>query len=190
MTSKVQSPPLPPDEEVIRRFRETGDNAYFAELFAMYRKKVYFACRAFHSDGGAAEDATQETFLRAYQRMHQFTGGDFCAWLMRIARNICIDQYRKRPLEAEGEVLESADRPLWHAVQALPDEQLAAKSVLQGMACLPAEQRQCLEMRVEGYSYEETAAKTGLSMEAVKSHLQNGRRMLWLRMEKTRVRST
>jgi DNA-directed RNA polymerase specialized sigma24 family protein len=38
-------------------------------------------------------------------------------------------------------------------------------------------------MKIEGYSYEETAARTGLTVGDVKSHLQNGRRMLWLRME-------
>jgi DNA-directed RNA polymerase specialized sigma24 family protein len=38
-------------------------------------------------------------------------------------------------------------------------------------------------MKIQGYSYEETAALTGLSTEAVKSHLQNGRRMLWLKMK-------
>ena len=36
-------------------------------------------------------------------------------------------------------------------------------------------------MKIQGYSYEETAAHTGFSIEAVKSHLQNGRRMLWLK---------
>ena len=48
---------------------------------------------------------------------------------------------------------------------------------------LPTEQRQCLELKVEGFSYEETAARTGLTVNAVKSHLQNGRRMLWRRMK-------
>ena len=36
-------------------------------------------------------------------------------------------------------------------------------------------------MKIQGYSYEETAAQTGLSIDAVKSHLQNGRRRLWLK---------
>jgi len=86
---------------VVRRFQETADPAWFAEIFARYRKKVYFACRGFYSDGGASEDATQETFLRAYEKMGQFSGGDFGGWLMRIAKNICIDQWRKRRHETE-----------------------------------------------------------------------------------------
>ena len=65
MASRAQSLPLISDEEVARRFQETRDPQWFGELFTRYRKKVYFACRVFHSDGAAAEDATQETFLRA-----------------------------------------------------------------------------------------------------------------------------
>ena len=94
MTSSTQSQSSLSDEEVLRRFRETKDSACFGELFARHRHKVYLACRAFSSDGAAAEDATQETFLRAYERLDQFHGGDFAGWLMRIARNICIDQWR------------------------------------------------------------------------------------------------
>jgi RNA polymerase sigma-70 factor (ECF subfamily) len=51
------------------------------------------------------------------------------------------------------------------------------------MRSLSPEQRQCLEMRIEGYSYEETAVRTGFSVEAVKSYIQNGRRMLWRKLE-------
>jgi RNA polymerase sigma-70 factor (ECF subfamily) len=53
----------------------------------------------------------------------------------------------------------------------------------QEIRSLPREQRQCLELKVEGLSYEETAARTGFTVNAVKSHLQNGRRMLWRKME-------
>ena len=121
--------------------------------------------------------------------MHQFAGGDFGAWLMRIAKNICIDRWRTHTHEAEDEVVESTGKPLWQHQPSAPDTHLAAERVLQELHSLPAEQRRCLEMKIEGYSYEETAEKTGLSVEAVKSHLQNGRRMLWLKMERALVRS-
>ncbi len=57
------------------------------------------------------------------------------------------------------------------------------EEVWKEMTSLPSDQRRCLEMKIQGYSYEETAARTGLSIDAVKSHLQNGRRMLWLKMK-------
>jgi DNA-directed RNA polymerase specialized sigma24 family protein len=63
------------------------------------------------------------------------------------------------------------------------DLRLAVQKVWQEMKSLSPEQRRCLEMKIGGYSYDETAARMGLPIEAVKSHLQNGRRMLWLKVE-------
>jgi len=59
------------------------------------------------------------------------------------------------------------------------------EEVRKEMASLPSEQRNCLEMIIQGYSYDEIAARTALSIDAVKSHLQNGRRMLWLKIKGT-----
>jgi RNA polymerase sigma-70 factor, ECF subfamily len=174
---------LVPDEEVVRQFRETHDNDLFAELFRRHRKRVYLSCRSFFSNGTAAEDATQEAFLRAYQNMHRYEEGTFAAWLMRIARNACIDQWRKRRPEVALEETTVSGMPAAGFSGASSDLFLAAAKVRQELKLLPPEQRRCLELKIDGYSYEETAARTGLPIEAVKSHLQNGRRMLWLKME-------
>jgi len=175
--------PAIPDEEIVRRFQETGSSDCFAELFARHRKKVYLACRGFFADSAAAEDATQETFLRLYQKMCSFQGGNFSGWLMRIAKNVCIDQWRKGRAEVgldcelppEGSAVEAREEtPVLH---------LIVEEVWKEMTMLPPDQRRCLEMKIQGYSYEETAAGTGLSIEAVKSHLQNGRRRLWVKIK-------
>lgn len=171
------------DEEIVRQFRETADNDWFAVLFARHRKKVYFACLHFSSDSGTAEDVTQEAFLRAFQNMHRYHEGTFAAWLMRIARNACIDQWRKRRPEVAMDEASVSGMPATGFSSASSDFFLAAAKVQQELKSLPAEQRRCLELKIEGYSYEETAVRTGLPIEAVKSHLQNGRRMLWLKME-------
>jgi RNA polymerase sigma-70 factor (ECF subfamily) len=172
-----------PDEEVVRQFRETHDNNLFAELFRRHKKRVYLACRSFFSNGAAAEDASQEAFLRAYQNMNRFLEGDFCHWLLRIARNVCIDEWRKRKPQVEMDETEPGSIPAAGSWEAASDLRLAAEKLRQEIRLLPSDQRRCLELKIEGYSYEETSARTGLSLEAVKSHLQNGRRMLWLKME-------
>jgi RNA polymerase sigma-70 factor (ECF subfamily) len=171
------------DEEIVRRFQETGDTECFAELFVRNRKKVFFKCRGFFSNGQGAEDATQETFLRAYRNIHSFHGGDFPGWLMRIARNVCIDEWRRsRPEQGIGDA-EFTEAPATLAFASPFEGQLAVERVWREMRSLSPEQQRCLKLKIEGYSYEETAARTGFSIEAVKSHLQNGRRMLWRRME-------
>ena len=168
------------DEELAQRAGKGGDDACFAELFARHRKRVFYACRGFSSDHQAAEDATQETFLRAYRNIRGFHQGDFAAWLLRIAKNVCIDEWRRTRYETAIDEL----------TLAAPDSagpsfgaHMMAQRVEQEMKLLPAEQRQCLELKIEGFSYEETAERTGLTCGAVKSHIQNGRRMLWRKIE-------
>jgi RNA polymerase sigma factor (sigma-70 family) len=172
-----------PDEELVRHFQANGDAEAFSELFLRHRKRVYLACRGFFSDGSAAEDATQETFLRAYQNMRRFSEGNFCGWLMQIAKNVCIDGWRKRRPEIAAEEIELGALPDPGTLDRASDLHLAVEKLRKEMGALSPEQRRCLELKIEGYSYGETAAHTGFTVEAVKSHLQNGRRALWLKME-------
>jgi len=174
-----------PDEELVRLFQSSRDPRWFGELFVRHRRRVYCSCRGFFCDGAAAEDAVQETFIRAFQNIHAFLGGSFGGWLMRIAKNVCIDNWRKRRPEtdlAEADFDDAAKTAPLESTYAL---HTAVEALRTEMKSLPSEQRRCLELKIDGYSYQETAAQTGLSIEAVKSHLQNGRRMLWSKMEGT-----
>jgi RNA polymerase sigma-70 factor (ECF subfamily) len=177
------------DEDLVRRFQETGENEFFADLFTRYRKRVFLASRGFLGEWQAAEDATQETFLRTYRSLLNFNGGDFSGWLMRIARNVCIDEWRKRRLQAGLVDAELSDLPIPSGLDMSLDSRRLVDSIGREMRSLVPAQRLCLELKIQGYSYEETAAQTGLSIDAVKSHLQNGRRMLWRRIEGALVHS-
>jgi RNA polymerase sigma-70 factor (ECF subfamily) len=115
--------------------------------------------------------------------MHRYVGGDFCGWLVRIAKNVCIDQWRKQRPEAGSEELERSEPSATASFAEKLDLHFAVEKLRKEMEALSPEQRQCLDLKIEGYSYEETAVRTGLPVEAVKSHLQNGRRMLWSKME-------
>jgi len=183
MGSKAQTLPLTPDEEIVRRFHATGDAECFTELFVRHRKKVYAACRRFFGDSTAAEDATQEAFLRAFQAFRGFSGADCGGWLMRIARNVCIDLWRRRRRELGETAVEQVEASQARTLEHSTDLHFAAEKLREELCLLPEQQRVCLEMKMEGYSYEETATRTGLPIEAVKSHLQNGRRMLWMKMQ-------
>jgi len=169
------------DDELVSRFQATGDPQYFADLFARNRRLIYCSCRRFFAGNTLAEDAAQETFLRAYQAIGRFQGGNVAGWLMRIARNTCIDLWRKqRPERQEGNAI---DPPEPITLEHRTEVNRAMDQVHEGMKSLSSEQRSCLEMKMDGYSYEETSERTGLPLGAVKSHLQNGRRMLWMRVQ-------
>ena len=185
MSLGAKTPNAIPDEELVRLFQSSGDPQWFAELFARHRRRVYCSCRGFFSDGSAAEDAVQDTFVRAFQNIHSFQGGNFVGWLMRIAKNVCIDTWRKRRPETDLSEAEYAGMTKEEALDQMFQRHIAVEKLRAEMAMLPPEQGQCLALFIDGYSYEETALRTGLPVNAVKSHLQNGRRMLWSKMEGT-----
>jgi len=174
------------DDELVRLFRESRQTKYFDELFHRHGRAVFRSCLAFHRNAAAAEEVTQDTFLRAHQSLDGFTGGDFLAWLLRIARNGCIDRWRRaRPEigydEAPAEAFAAPSQRVGSAVH------LALLQLEDELATLPANQRRCLELKAAGFSYEEMAAEIGSSADEVRSHLQNGRRTLRLRMANTLV---
>jgi RNA polymerase sigma-70 factor (ECF subfamily) len=80
---------------LVRRTR-TGDREAFRVLVHAHQKKVFALAYSFFRNKEDALDLVQETFLRVYQKIDLFQDGRrFEAWLLQIARNLCIDYYRK-----------------------------------------------------------------------------------------------
>jgi len=80
---------------LVRRVRE-GDREAFLALTRAYQKKVFALAYSFFRNKEDALDLVQETFLRLYQKIDLFGDGrNFEAWLLQVARNLCIDHYRK-----------------------------------------------------------------------------------------------
>jgi RNA polymerase sigma-70 factor (ECF subfamily) len=171
------------DQESIRLFVATGEPAHFARLYQRHGRKVFLACYGFFQDAAAAEDCAQETFLRAMEKADRFHEGDVVGWLLRVARNICIDSYRKRRPEVDLEGEEQELSVPVSASQTGGGVHLTLMQLRREIQSLPVNQQRCLELKINGYSYEETATAMGLPADAVRSHLQNARRTLRLRMQ-------
>ena len=96
-------------EAVLPRAR-AGDAAAFAEIYRAFSRRVFGLCRHLLGSAEAAEDATSEVFLRAQRAMNTYNSAlPFPRWLLSIAGNYCIDQLRRRRLEARLFVPEEAD---------------------------------------------------------------------------------
>jgi RNA polymerase sigma-70 factor, ECF subfamily len=90
-----------------------GSRAAFAELVRLETGSVWRTCTRLLRDAGEAEDAVQETFLKAWQALPRYRpSGRFRGWLLRIAQRVCLDRLRARKEWAELAVEPSAPAPV------------------------------------------------------------------------------
>lgn len=171
------------DQELVARVLN-GDQQAFAELVELHQQAVYNLAYRMLGNVDEAEDATQETFLRAYQHLRRYDPTrPFKTWLLSIASNYCIDCIRKRrltwlsidePLPPHPALTSSETAPE-HA--AMDSEQAAAiQSLLNGLA---PDYRAAVILRYwYDMSYAEIAEALETSESAIKSRLFRARQML------------
>jgi RNA polymerase sigma-70 factor (ECF subfamily) len=172
------------EQTLIARVR-AGDQAAYTGLVEQFQKPVYHLCLRMLGDAGDAEDAAQETFLRAYLQLATYDAGrSFKTWLMAIASHYCIDRLRRKRVK----LLSLDDEPLVQVLglrctAPLPDETILygerAGRMQQALTKLPSETRRVVTLRYWGeYTCEEIAVATGSSVNAVKSRLHRARAAL------------
>jgi len=175
------------DEQALIDAARKGDARAFNQLVLLYQGMAYNVAYRILTDPDAASDATQDAFLSAFKAMRKFRGGSFKAWLLRIVTNACYDQLRRkkrRPASSLDDLPVEADHsPYLNDPSELPDEyverQELGRTIQAGIATLPVEQRIVLVLSdVQGFSYNEIAEVTGLSLGTVKSRLSRGRSRL------------
>jgi len=86
----------PGNIEALVRSARDGDRDAFMTIVATYQRKVFMLAYSILRDREDAMDIVQETFLRFYRKADLYReGNSFQGWLLRIAKNLCIDHYRK-----------------------------------------------------------------------------------------------
>ena len=90
------SPLVLTDEELLIRYRETGNREFFSELVSRYERELYSYLRRYLGDAQMAEDVFQAAFLQIHLKCEQFEAGRrFRPWLYTIATNQAIDAQRR-----------------------------------------------------------------------------------------------
>jgi len=75
---------------------KSGDREAFMTVISLYQKRIFLLAFSFFHNREDAMDIVQDTFLRLHQKIHSFRKGEnFQNWLFQIAKNLCIDYYRK-----------------------------------------------------------------------------------------------
>jgi RNA polymerase sigma-70 factor (ECF subfamily) len=179
-----------PVEAALARAAARGERASFARLVELHKRVVYGLCVRLLADREEARDAAQETFVRAWTAMGTYdTAQPFAPWLLRIARNHCIDLARRRlpaarkvELDAvpeEGERRELTDEAAAPADLALEQAEVA-RGLGAAVAALPPNYREVIHLfHVEHMSYKDIAATLEVPIGTV---------MTWLHRARARLR--
>ena len=158
-----------------------GDSAAFGLLVDKYQKSIYALAysklRNFHD----AEDITQETFLKAYQKLHTLKRWDnFLAWLYAITANLCKNFLRSKFNRPDGEFIAEQDARFFDnlSLNSYQEEQVR-ESLYEALASLPEMYRQALTLYyLGGMSSREIARFLGTSPNNIDHRLSRGRTKL------------
>jgi len=172
------------DSTAVERFKK-GEKAAFEELVLKYQDRIYNLCRHMLGNGHDAEDAAQDTFIKAYQKLKDFRPEASCyTWLYRIAVNTCLD-YKKRPfwesLFSKSEGGASIDEPAsnWPSPETLCESKQIGLALHTSIRNLPSKLRTAIILHeIEGLSYSEIADVLEISMGTVKSRISRAREEL------------
>jgi RNA polymerase sigma-70 factor, ECF subfamily len=183
--------PLPDDaareDERLLLAASDGDLDAFNKLVERHERAVFNLCYRMLGDADAADDAAQDTFLKAWSASKTFRGGLAKPWLMRIATNRCLDILRSQKrhptssLDSHAELVEQyplntrpAEPPDAFAVRV--DVSAHLERALQGV---PDDQRLAIVLcDIQGMSHEEAASIMGVATGTVKSRLSRARARL------------
>jgi RNA polymerase sigma-70 factor (TIGR02960 family) len=168
-----------------------GDEPAFAALTERHRRELHVHCYRMLASFDEAEDAVQETFLKAWCGRSGFEGGpQFRAWLYRIATNVCLDMLRRGSRRTAGnsppevpwlqpypDLLLEAAAPSDEQPEAVViQRETISLAFLAALQALPPRQRAALIARdVLGWPASQTASALGTSVAAANSALQRAR---------------
>jgi len=101
--------------ELVRRAR-AGDGTAWEDIVSNYSRRIFNLAYRFTSNADAAEDLTQDVFIRVYRSLDQYDSkqGDLANWLMRLARNLIIDDYRHRQRNPQNSMADAVDDHQYH----------------------------------------------------------------------------
>ena len=170
------------DQKLVERCLE-GDGSAWETLVRSYGKSIYNLSYRFTNRKEDAEDLTQEILFRVYRNFNNYRpeAGSLKNWILRVARNLIIDNYRQQrrlPPSAGSEELEmlniqdeTAPNP-----QKIFERREAARFLMDGIQSLSFELKEAVVLRdLEGMAYHEIADLLDVPEGTVKSRINRGR---------------
>jgi len=183
----------PDTNELISR-ASRGDEQAFTLLVRRFEPQVHAVCLKMVHNQETARDLTQETFVKAIKALESFDRSfTFSTWLYKIARNTCIDHFRRQKLETysldaplqtrEGQMQRDFPSPI-----NTPERHLLLKErgrlISEAIESLPDKYREVINLRhKQELPYEEIAKLLDVPLGTVKARLFRARELLKKRLK-------
>ena len=157
------------------------DAPAWEELVRRHRRRVFNIAYQFVGRYDAAEDLSQELFIKIYHALDRYDRKrPFVSWLTRITRNLCIDNYRRRQRERELFSSAEVDMARFESSERSPYAQVRSREkaefLRRGLSQLSPDLRTAVVLRdLEGYTYDEIARELAIPEGTVKSRINRGR---------------
>lgn len=163
----------------------------FGAIYEEHSRQIFYLALRFLGDPAQAEDATHDVFLKAYRKLGEFRGDSAMrTWLYRIAINHCKNlrqtwHQRNMVSNADDSIWESAVSRTETPLRVLEIKELGER-IQKTLDALPEEYRLLLLLVAdEQLSYEEMAALTGQSSDAIRGKLHRARKSFILQFQKS-----
>lgn len=162
------------DDRILVQASQDGDLDAFEALVRRHHAAVYRVALRMLGSETDAQDAVQETFVRAWRGLGRFRGDSVLStWLYRIVTRRCLDMIASRRPSTE---LQETERDAGVDVPASVEHRERLWAVTRAIARLPVEQRTALVLReFEGLSYEQVAEVLNTSVPAIKGRIHRAR---------------
>ena len=179
------------DEELLKRYCDSGELVYFVEAYKRYMPLVYGVALKYLKRPEDAQDAVMQLFEELVVKIKEVEIQSFKAWLYTCIRNNCLMEIRKRSknlsVSLDDSFMEFCDD--FH-LTVVSESENREESLRECVESLPEKQRISVKyFFFNELSYKEVEERTGFSSKMVKSFIQNGKRNLKLCLERKGVTS-
>ncbi len=171
------------DEKELVLLAKNGDRQAYGELVTAYHQSVVNVVFRISGDRYHAEDAAQEAFVRAWQKLPSYRPvGSFRSWLFRIATNLAIDMLRREKPTVSFEELPLKDKG--EGIEENLIKRQRGEKVRKAILSLPPESRKVIVLReYENLSYKEISETLEIPIGTVMSRLNYARKSLGERLK-------
>ena len=180
------------DTELLDKYRQSGDKVFVGVLYKRYSHLVFGLCMKYFKDQDQAYDTSVNIFTKLFDDLKKHKVEYFKSWLYTFSKNHCLMVIRTRQSKLKKEIelqihadyfMETGDGLHLNKAEEKEQQYIALEKAIDD---LNDDQKKCVTLfYLKEKSYTEIDEMTGYTMNEVKSFIQNGKRNLKIKLEKT-----